>query len=169
MFATRGTCSEAILFYSQVPFHTEKFALFCLYEKFTSRLTGLPACFSGIPKQMQIPCCLNGISACFSRIPIQMQILQTSIGTSPYKLAKLLRQVLTLSTANEYTVTDSFYFAEEICQQDPNLHMASLDVDSLFTNISLGENIDICIDNLYNGNENPPNIPKHDYIVICLT
>ena len=39
-------------------------------------------------------------------------------------------------------------FAEEICQQEPNLHMASLDVDSLFTNIPLDETIDICIDNL---------------------
>ena len=41
--------------------------------------------------------------------------------------------------------------------------MASLDVDSLFTNIPLDETIDICVDNLYNDNENPPNIPKHDF------
>ena len=40
--------------------------------------------------------------------------------------------------------------------------MASLDVDSLFTNISLEETINICVDNLYSDNENPPNIPKHD-------
>ena len=31
--------------------------------------------------------------------------------------------------------------------------MASLDVDSLFTNIPLEETIDICVDNLYNDNE----------------
>ena len=41
--------------------------------------------------------------------------------------------------------------------------MASLDVDSLFTNIPLEETIDICVDNLYNDNENPPNIPKHNF------
>ena len=41
--------------------------------------------------------------------------------------------------------------------------MASLDVDSLFTNIPLEETINICVDNLYNDNENPPNIPKHDF------
>ena len=41
--------------------------------------------------------------------------------------------------------------------------MASLDIDSLFTNIPLDEIIDICVDNLYNDNENPPNIPKHDF------
>ena len=56
-----------------------------------------------------------------------------------------------------------FHFAEEICQQDFNLHMASLDIDSLFTNIPLDESIDICADKLYNDNENPPNIPRHNF------
>ena len=41
--------------------------------------------------------------------------------------------------------------------------MAFLDVDSLFSNIPLEETIDICVDNLYNDNENPPNIPKHNF------
>ena len=70
---------------------------------------------------------------------------------------------MTPSTANEFTVVDSFHFPEEICQQDFNLNTASLDVDSLFTNIPLEETIDICLDNLYNDNENPPNIPKHNF------
>ena len=87
----------------------------------------------------------------------------SAIDTPTYKLAKFLLKFLTPSTANEYTVIDSFHFAEEICQQDSNLHMVSLDVDSLFTNIPLDETIDICADNLYNDNENPPNIPKHDF------
>ena len=63
-------------------------------------------------------------------------------------------------TENECTVTDSFHFAEETCKQDRNLHMASLDVDSLFTNIRLDETIDICIDSLHNDNENTTKIPK---------
>ena len=63
-------------------------------------------------------------------------------------------------TQNEYTVTDSFHFAEEICKQDPNLYMASLDIDSLFTNLPLDETIDICIDSLYKDDENNPKIPK---------
>ena len=41
--------------------------------------------------------------------------------------------------------------------------MASLDVDSLFTNIPLGETIDILVHNLHNDNESPPNFPKHDF------
>ena len=38
--------------------------------------------------------------------------------------------------------------------------MTSLVVDSLFTNIPLDEAIDICIDSLYNNNENNPKISK---------
>ena len=87
----------------------------------------------------------------------------SAIDTPTCKLAKFLLKFLTPSTANEYTVIDSFHFEEEICQQDSNLHIASLDVDSLFTNIPLDETIDICVDNLYNDNGNPPNIPKHDF------
>ena len=36
--------------------------------------------------------------------------------------------------------------------------MASLNVDSLLTNIPLDETIDICTGNLYNDKENPPKI-----------
>ena len=87
----------------------------------------------------------------------------SAIGTPTYNLAKFLLKFLTPSTANEFTVIDSFHFAEEISQQDSNLHTASLDVDSLFTNIPFEETIDICVDNLYSDNENPPNIPEHNF------
>ena len=39
--------------------------------------------------------------------------------------------------------------------------MASLDVYSLFTNVPLDETIDICIDSLYNDNEDTHKIPKY--------
>ena len=38
--------------------------------------------------------------------------------------------------------------------------MAKLDADSLFSNLPLDNSIDICIDSLYNENENAPRIPK---------
>ena len=65
-------------------------------------------------------------------------------------------------TENECTVTYSFHFAEEICKRDPNVYMASLDVDSLVTNILLDGTIDICIciDSLLKDYENTPKIPK---------
>ena len=96
----------------------------------------------------------------------------SAIGTPTYKLAKFLLKLLTPSTAIDYTVIDTFHFTDEIRQQDPNLYVVSLDVDSLFTNIPLDETINICVDNLYNDNKNTPNIPMiFDFrmiFVICL-
>ena len=57
--------------------------------------------------------------------PLPFCIILSAIGTPSYKLAKFLLKFLTPSTANEYAIIDSFHFAEEICQQDPNLHMTS--------------------------------------------
>ena len=67
---------------------------------------------------------------------------------------------MTLLTKNDYTVIGSFHIAEKSCKQDPNLYTASLDVDSLFTDIPLDEAADICIDSLCNDNENTPKITK---------
>ena len=66
------------------------------------------------------------------------------INTPTYKLAKFLVPILKSLTSNEYTVKDSFAFAEEIVEQDSKFFMGSLDADSLFTNIPLEETIDIC-------------------------
>ena len=57
-------------------------------------------------------------------------------GTPIDNLAKFLLQSLTHSEANEYTAIESSHFSEELCQQDHNLHTASLDVNSLFTIIA---------------------------------
>ena len=85
------------------------------------------------------------------------------IATPTYKLAKFLLKIFTPSKANEYIVIHSFQIAAEICQQDSKLHMASPDIDSLSTNISLDQTIDICVDNLYNDSGNLPKIPKHGF------
>ena len=73
----------------------------------------------------------------------------SAIGTPTYKLAKLLVPVLSDITQNEFTVTDSFTFVDEILIQNSDLYMASLDVDALFTNIGLDETIDICVKKLF--------------------
>ena len=74
--------------------------------------------------------------------------------------SKTFTAIFNAFNSNEYTVTDSFHCAEEICKQVPNLYMASLDVDSLLTNIPLDETIDICTDSLYKDDENIPKFPK---------
>ena len=50
---------------------------------------------------------------------------------------------------NECTLKDSFEFSKDITNQNSNCFMASLDMDSLFTNVPLDETIKICIDELF--------------------
>ena len=67
----------------------------------------------------------------------------SAINTHTYKLVKFLVPILKSLTSNEYSVKDSFAFAEEIVEQDSEFFMGSLDVDSLFTNIPPEETINI--------------------------
>ena len=73
----------------------------------------------------------------------------SAIQTCAYNLAKFFVPILKEFTINEYTVKDSFSFAEEIVEQDAKLFMVSFDVESLFTNIPLDETINICADRVY--------------------
>ena len=58
----------------------------------------------------------------------------SALNIPTYRLAKILVPILKPLTTNEFTVKDSFHFAEEIVDQQHDLFMGSLDVDSLFTN-----------------------------------
>ena len=60
-------------------------------------------------------------------------------------------------------VKNSFEFSKEICGQNPEYFMASLDVESLFTNIPLEETIKICCDSLYKNQELLCNISKNQF------
>ena len=63
----------------------------------------------------------------------------SALQTPTYNLAKFLVSILNPLTKNEYSVRDSFQFAEEICEEDPTLSIGSLGVDSLFSNIPFDE------------------------------
>ena len=66
----------------------------------------------------------------------------TAIGTHIYKLAKFVVPLLEPLTYNQYTIKDLFLFCEELKHFNRNLIMTILDVESLFTNITLQETID---------------------------
>ena len=46
----------------------------------------------------------------------------------------------------------SFEFAKIFCEQDAGIFMTSMDVDSFFTNATLGETINICLKELFKSN-----------------
>ena len=66
-------------------------------------------------------------------------------------------------TVNEFTIKDSFAFAKEIVDQDSSLFMASLDVDSLFTNIPLDETINICTESIFNESDTVEGLNKFEF------
>ena len=66
-------------------------------------------------------------------------------------------------TSNKYTVKDSFNFAIEITEQDFSNFMGSLDIDSLFTNISLKETIEICTKNLFKNSGIVHGLKKNEF------
>ena len=75
-------------------------------------------------------------------------------------------------TSSEYTIKDSFSFSEELLTFDSNLVMASFDIESLFTNISLKETIDLCVDILFSNTTNVDGITKdyfHELLSICMS
>ena len=66
--------------------------------------------------------------------------------------AKYLNPILSPLANNEFTVKNSFDFAEEVVNYDHNLYITSLDFESLFTNIPLKEIIKNCVNNLFSDN-----------------
>ena len=69
-----------------------------------------------------------------------------AISTPTCKLAKFLVPILGLLTTNEYTIKDSFTFAEELQSFDCKLVMSIFYTESPFTNISLQETIDLYVE-----------------------
>ena len=86
----------------------------------------------------------------------------SALNTPTYKLAKFLVSILKPLTTNEFTVKDSFHFAQGIVDQH-DLFMGSLDVDSLFTNIPLEETIEICTNELFKESETVDGLSKTEF------
>ena len=67
----------------------------------------------------------------------------SQIGSPTYAIAKFLLPFIQPFATNEHTVRDTFHFVSMLDGKDHRLIMASLDVESLFTNIPLDETIEI--------------------------
>ena len=80
--------------------------------------------------------------------------------TTTLNLASYLVRIIQPISTNQFTVKDSFSFAEWAKSRNHNNEfMCSFDVTSLFTNVSLDETIQICLDKLY-ALPNPPKLPR---------
>ena len=72
-------------------------------------------------------------------------------------------------TTNEFTVKNSFDFAEEFANYDHNLYMASLDVESLFTNFPLEETIKNCVNDLFSNSFYSDKLSRKDLYELAAT
>ena len=82
-----------------------------------------------------------------------------SYDTPSYKIAKFLVPLLEPFTCNQYSLSNSYKFKEAVLPQDSDLHMASLDVESLFTNVPVEETIDIILDKIFTS----PDVLFHNF------
>ena len=87
----------------------------------------------------------------------------SQIGSATYKIAKYLLPFMEPLTTNEYTVRDTFHFVSMLNDKNHHLIMASLDVDSLFTNIPLNETIDIVTDKIFENKQRVNGLLKLDF------
>ena len=71
-------------------------------------------------------------------------------------------------TTNEYTINDSFTFAEELQSFDSQLVMASFDIKSLFTNIPLQETFKLCTENLFKGRTHVNDLSKDSFCELLI-
>ena len=77
----------------------------------------------------------------------------SALNSPTYKRVNCLVPIFKRLKTNEFTIKDSLHFAEEIIDQQPDVFMGSLDVDSLFTNIAFEKIIEICTNWLFKESE----------------
>ena len=87
----------------------------------------------------------------------------SAIKTPSYNIAKYLVPILEPIATNKFTIKNSFEFAKEVIEQDSGLYMASLDVESLFTNIPLEETINVSCDSLFSNEAKTNNFNRNDF------
>ena len=98
----------------------------------------------------------------FDKRPPLRPIL-SAIKTPSYNLTKFLVPLIEPTTKNNFTVKNRIEFSKEICEQNPEYFMASLDVESLFTSMPLEETRKICCDSLYKNQKLLSNISKNRF------
>ena len=84
-------------------------------------------------------------------------------GTPTYNLTKFCDQILKPLTSNDYTTKDSFSFAKEVLDFNASCFMASFNIKSLFTNMSLTETLNLCVQNLYRNQTHVNNLTKSSF------
>ena len=73
----------------------------------------------------------------------------STIPTPSYEISKSINEIISQYMPTSYNIRSTKEFIEILKTQSPNNIMASLDVESLFTNVPVNETIDITLDYCY--------------------
>jgi len=98
----------------------------------------------------------------------------SQVGTITYNISKEINALIAPYIPKRYSVSSTLEFLKLLPPNtSPDSTLASLDVESLFTNVPVAQTIEIIIDNVYNNPEKtPPNIPAEEMrklLTICTT
>ena len=97
----------------------------------------------------------------------------SQIGTVTYDVSKQLNNVITKYMPRKYTVQSTYEFITMLKDRHSNGKLASMDVESLFTNVPVLTTIDIILQNVYHHPTiSPPDIPQStmkELLIICTT
>ena len=94
----------------------------------------------------------------------KLRPILSAINTGIYNWENFFVPLFKPFTSNNYTVKDSFDFAKDITQPSSKLFMDSLDVDSLSTNVSLDETIEICFNELFKSSQTVSGLNKQQVL-----
>ena len=97
----------------------------------------------------------------------------SQIPTPSYRVAKRLHDIISPYIPSTYSLRSTEEFIDILRVNKPNGFMASLDAESLFTNVPVQRTINIILDYVYQHSElPPPSIPKSvmkEMLTICTT
>ena len=97
----------------------------------------------------------------------------SQVGTVTYEISKRLNKLICKYIPKNYTVKSTYEFISLLKDVDKPSNIASLDVESLFTNVPVHRTVDIILENVYNHPTiPPPKIPSSilkQLLVICTT
>ena len=85
----------------------------------------------------------------------------SQIPTPTYRLAKKLNQLLTPFVPAEFSLRSPTQFIDILENKSSNGLIASLDVESLFTNVPVDETIELIIQEVYHTEKTPLDIPEN--------
>lgn len=141
--------------------YIEKYDLVTFKRNINNLIAAVNACSGGVKLKKLIghfePAYLYGNPKIHkSMINPKFRPIISQVGTATYELSKQLNNIIIKYLPNKYIVESTYEFLAIIKNTQFNGKLASLDVESLFTNVPVEETTNIILDNVYRNPQVPP-------------